>query len=111
MLLGRLSILQALELCLLANKKSTEDENLKFLINTTVISEFTSLSAPERSFELLPKVRIEVFIEDLEDPQYVGRNHSENGDLAGLKLSIEPNPELGLEINRIISQDEISFSI
>ncbi|WP_282088258.1 ATP-dependent nuclease [Aquimarina algiphila] len=67
------------------------------------------MPAAGRNLRLLPSVKIEVFIDELEDPQFVGRNHSENGDLAGIKLSIEPNPELGLDINRIVSQEEISF--
>ncbi len=106
---GKSSILQALELCLLANKQSVEDENLKFLINSSVVQDFVSLPHVERNLGLLPKVNIEVFINELEDPQFVGRNHSENGDLAGIKLSIEPNPELGIDINRIVSHEEISF--
>lgn len=106
---GKSTILQAINTCLTANRKFVEEENLKFLFNSPIIEEFKNLPEEERVFENLPIVEIEVFLEDFEVPEYIGGNNSEQVHCSGLKMKIEPNPELGLHIKNIIELDDFSF--
>jgi putative ATP-dependent endonuclease of OLD family len=106
---GKSSILQAIELCLSANRNTIEEENLKFHFNSDAIEAFKRLPIGERTLLNLPKLIVELFLEDCEIPEFVGANNSAGQNLAGLRLILEPDESFGESIIAIISLEGFSF--
>ena len=92
---GKSSILQSLDLAMSGSRSKVETLGLESLMNTDVISEFL---AGAKVFKELPVMWIEVYLNEQNNPDLNGRNHSEGiNNCDGLKLICEPMDEYGEE--------------
>ncbi len=85
---GKSSILQAIDLILSGSRNKVETIGLDRLINMSVIENFMN---GDRNFTRLPKLIIELFLNDQMNPFVNGTNNSEGLECDGLRLICEPS--------------------
>ena len=93
---GKSTILQAIDLVLNGSRHRIESLGLESLLYKGSVDEFL---AGDKRIEDLPKLRIEVFLNDFGNQDLEGLNHTEHGIRHGLKLECKPMDEYGAEIN------------
>ena len=104
---GKSSILQALDLVLRGSRSKVDTLGLESLINADIISEYL---AGTKAFKDLPVMWAEVYLNEQNNPDLNGKNHSEGiGCCDGLKLLCEPMDEYGKEIADILKEAEPNF--
>lgn len=103
---GKSTILLAVDLILSGSKGKVEAIGLESLFNTDAVSTFL---ASERRIEDLPILFVEVYLNEQNDPDFNGKNCSENKVCDGLQLLCEPIDELGEEIKHILTQKDPLF--
>lgn len=102
---GKTSILEAISYVLGANIRDIENKGLQTLFNVDVIEAFLG---GEKKYEDLPKLEIEIFINDATQFKLTGIHNSEkNKELSGLKMTIEPNQDFSEEIKNLLQNSEI----
>lgn len=105
---GKSTILLALDLVLSGSRNKVESIGLESLFNIDVIKEY--LDIKDKSFENLPYIIIEAYLDENNQPRLNGKQNSERTVCDGLKLIIEPDFEQRLIINEIIkNNDKIAF--
>lgn len=103
---GKSTILLALDLVLSGSRSKVEAIGLETLFNTEVVSTFLS---SEKNIEDLPTLFIEVYLNEQKDPDFNGRNCSEERDCDGLQLLCEPIDALGEDIKGVLGQKDPIF--
>lgn len=104
---GKSSILQALDLVMSGSRSKVDTLSLESLMNIDIISEYL---AGTKAFEDLPVMWAEVYLNEQNNPDLNGKNHSEGiGCRDGLKLLCEPMDEYGNEIADILKETEPNF--
>lgn len=103
---GKSSILNAIELVLGGSKSKVEAVGLESLFCTTAISEFL---AGEKNIEGLPKLHVEIHLNEQNNPDLFGRNNLDGIQANGLQLICEPNEDLTAEIKQVLEQESDNF--
>lgn len=103
---GKSTILTAIELVLSGSRSRVETLGVEALLNAEMVSTFL---AGNKQIKDLPKLVIELYLNDEGNPDLNGRCNSENKDHDGLQLTIEPNDELTKEIAQVLSAPGDNF--
>jgi putative ATP-dependent endonuclease of the OLD family len=104
---GKSTILLAVDLILSGSRNKIEAIGLENLFNTDVINRFL---ASERKIEDLPVLFVEIYLNEQNDPDYNGKNCSENKVCDGLQLLCQaPIEALTKDIKHILEQPDPVF--
>ena len=103
---GKSTILSAINYALSGNKNKIEAIGFDKLINDQVVKDFLS---SDKKYEDLPKLSIELYLNEQHNPDLNGKNNSDDIECDGLKMECIPNDELGKEIKEILEQKEANF--
>ena len=103
---GKSTILLAINYVLGGNKNKIEAIGFDKLINDQVVKDFLS---SDKNYEDLPKLSIELYLNEQNNPDLNGKNNSDDVECDGLKMECIPNDELGKEIKEILEQEEANF--
>jgi len=103
---GKSSILSAIDIVLSGSRSKIETFGLDSLFNLSVIQDFLN---SEKKYENLPKLFIEVYLNEQNNPDLNGKVNSDEVVCDGLRLICEPNDDLGKEIKEILKQEEANF--
>ena len=77
---GKSTILQAIDLLLSGSRNKIETIGLEHLMNDEIIHQFFL----DKKFVNLPELRIEIYFENVNDPEYYGINNSEKARDCGI---------------------------
>ena len=102
---GKSTILQAIDLLLSGSRNKIETIGLEHLMNDEIIHQFFL----DKKFVNLPELRIEIYFENVNDPEYYGINNSEKARDCGITMICEPREDLSKEISEILSQEGTNF--
>ncbi len=103
---GKSSILQAIEMVASGSRNKVETAGVESILNKDAIAGFF---ASDKSFENLPEIHVEIFLNDGSNPDLVGKHNSENSNVSGLHMICSPNEELAEEINQILAEEGDNF--
>lgn len=103
---GKSSILTAISLVVGGSKSKVEALGLESLFNTHTISSFL---AGDKAIEDLPKLYIELYLNEQDNCDLFGRNNLDGVQANGLRLICEPSEELTIEIKQVLEQDAENF--
>jgi putative ATP-dependent endonuclease of OLD family len=103
---GKSSILVAIDLVIRGSRNKVENIGLEYLFNTNVIENYLK---SDRDYAKLPKLTIELFLNEQNNEETSGKINSDGRELDGLKLICKPNDEFGAEIKKILEQRNCIF--
>lgn len=103
---GKSSVLTAIDLVLSGSRNKVESIGLENMITIDTIQHFLN---SDKEYKDLPKLYIELYLNEQNNPDLNGRVNSENYLCDGLQLICEPNDDLSKEIKEILNQDEPNF--
>lgn len=103
---GKSSILLALDLVLSGSVNKVETIGLESIFNVSAISKF--LSGPKKIVDL-PKLFVEVYLTEQNNPDLHGSNNSKGFFSDGLRLDCEPVDEYGKDILAALSETDPIF--
>ncbi len=104
---GKSTILLALDLVLSGSRGKIDTIGLENLFNTGVVGRFMN---SDRKIENLPILSIELYLNEQNDPDFNGKNCSEDKVCDGLRLLCQaPIETLGKDIQNILEQDNPVF--
>ncbi|WP_428038375.1 ATP-dependent nuclease [Candidatus Avelusimicrobium fimicolum] len=103
---GKSSILEAIDLVSGGNTRRIEAIGLDRLLNIDAVKKF---NAGERTFENLPQLRIELYIQGNYDFRMNGNNNLDGIECDGIKLVCEPNQDCTADIAYILSDSLDAF--
>lgn len=104
---GKSTVLQAIDLVLSGSRSRVESLGLESLFNRKAILDFLS---GNKNMASLPKLVVEVFLNDHGEISLEGRNNSDGKTLHGLKLICEPMiDEYSSEITQALAHNEAQF--
>lgn len=103
---GKSSILTAIDLVLSGSRNKIETIGLENIFNSTVIEDFLK---SDRSYEKIPKLIIELYLDEQNNIETNGKNNLDKVTCDGLRLVCEPNDELSIHIKDILSQKSPNF--
>ncbi|MAT58274.1 MAG: ATP-dependent endonuclease [Ignavibacteriae bacterium] len=103
---GKTTILEAINLTISGKKKKIDSLYLESIFNYEVINQFLQ---SDRKYDNLPKLFVELYFNEQNEPNLFGQNNSEKRDFDGLRFECVPNDDLSKEVNDIISVDECIF--
>lgn len=103
---GKSTILEAINLVLSGKKKKIDTLCLESIFNYDTINSFLN---SDRRYNNLPKLFIELYLDEQNNPDLFGRNNSEIRDFDGLRFECIPNDDLSREINEILTNNECIF--
>ena len=98
---GKSSILQAIEMVAGGSRNKVETIGVESLLNKDSVVDFF---VGEKTFENLPEIHIEVYLNDDSNPDLIGKHHtSGNASLSGLHMICHPSEELAADINQVLA--------
>lgn len=103
---GKSSVLQAIDLCARGSRHRVEEIGVETLLNVAAVREFM---AGDKRIENLPKLFIELYLEDIVDEVLEGNENSENRITNGVRLSIEPDTTLSRQTYQVLHDEHASF--
>lgn len=103
---GKSSVLLALDLVLRASRNRVEALNFESLFNNSAVSQFLS---GEKRIDLLPKLIVDVFLEEGDDQILYGAQNILHQQTDGLRMIIEPQDGYGDAIKTVLSDDHPNF--
>ena len=103
---GKSSILQAIDLCARGSRHRVEEIGVETLLNVAAVREFM---AGDKRIENLPKMFIELYLEDIVDEELEGNENSDNVVTSGVRLSIEPDMALSRQTHQVLQAQNPSF--
>lgn len=103
---GKSTILQAIDLVSSGNRNRIESSGIESLLNKASVK---SYFIGDKKFDNLPKIHIEIFLNDESNPDLYGKHNTDGLNASGLHLVCEPNEELSEEINQVIKSGEENF--
>lgn len=98
---GKSSVLTAIDLVLSGSRNRVEAAGLEYLFNKDVISRFM---ASDRQFANLPQLRVELYLNEQNNPETNGRNNRDGVICDGLRLICAPDDRLHDQIRNILQQ-------
>lgn len=104
---GKSSILLAIDLALSANSGRVETIGLDRLINRHAVKVF--LDNADRCFQDLPKMEIDIYLNDFGQHEFAGEYNIEQTSACGICLICEPKEELAAEINELVKVENPAF--
>lgn len=104
---GKSSILLAIDLVLSANPGKIDAIGLDRLLNRPAVEAF--LANPDRTFADLPKLEIDIYMNDIGRHDFSGEYNIDRALSHGVCLICEPKAELAREIGELISLDNPAF--
>lgn len=102
---GKSTILQAIDFVISGSRNKIENIGLEYLFNKNVVQDFFQ----NKQIQNLPKLEIELYFENYNDPDFWGDNNSDENSEFGILLKCEPRDELSREISTILAQDIDNF--
>jgi len=102
---GKSSILSAIDLVLSGSRNKVETLGLDNLFNNQCIKTFLE----DKKYETLPELRIELFIDSLDDDEFYGKNNSLEANHFGISLICKPIQESSKEIVEILKSESKNF--
>lgn len=99
---GKTSILSAIDLTLGASLSRIESLGLDTLFNKEVCDKFL---AQDEGVEGLPDMEVEVFLDNINEPDLHGENNSYGKPCHGIKLICAPNTDYEEEIREVLNSD------
>ena len=103
---GKSSILQAIDLCARGSRHRVEDIGVETLLNVDAVRTFME---GDRCIDNLPKLYIELYLDDIVDEGLEGNENSDNRYTNGVRLSIEPDLALSRQTSQVLQADNASF--
>lgn len=103
---GKSTILSAIDLVLSGSRSRVENFGLDNLFNLQIVHEFL---ASDKKYASLPKLHLEVYLNEQGNPDLNGRINSDEQICDGLQLKCEPTDDLSEEIKEILNQEEPNF--
>lgn len=103
---GKSSILQAIDLVLSGSRSKVETSGLESLMNIEAVGGFL---AGDREYGKLPKLQVEVYLNEQNNPDLNGRYNSEGVACDGLMLRCAPMDDYTAEIEVILKEPKASF--
>jgi putative ATP-dependent endonuclease of OLD family len=103
---GKSSILLAIDIVLSGSRSKIETIGLDNIFNLKTIQDFL---ASEKRYQDLPKLFVEVYLNDQNNIDLNGKYNSEERTCDGLILMCVPNDDLSKEIKEILQQEEPNF--
>lgn len=103
---GKSSILQAIDLCARGSRHRVEEIGIETLLNVEAVRAFM---ADDKRIENLPKLYIELYLEDVVDEALEGNENSDNVPTNGIRLSIEPDQTLSRQTFQVLQDEHASF--
>lgn len=103
---GKSSILQAIEMVASGSRNKVETVGVESILNKDAIADFF---ASDKSFENLPEIHVEIFLNNDTNPDLVGKNNSDNANVSGLHMICSANEELAEEISQILAEEGENF--
>lgn len=103
---GKSSILQAIDLCSRGSRHRVEDIGVETILNIDAVRAFME---GDRRIDNLPKLYIELYLEDIVDEGLEGNENSDNSYTNGVRLSIEPDLALSRQTSQVLQDDNASF--
>jgi putative ATP-dependent endonuclease of the OLD family len=103
---GKSTILSAIALVLGGNRNQIEKIGMERLINKVAVDAFLGTA---KNYGDLPKVYVELWLNEQNEEALYGRNNSDAIDSDGLRMDICPDDDLGGEILQILQGQERIF--
>lgn len=103
---GKSSILEAIDLLANGNVRRIESIGIDKLLNIDAVNEFMG---GDRTFEKLPILRVELYLEGEFDYTMNGKNNSDRIVCDGIRLICEPNIDYYSEINEALQGETEYF--
>ena len=103
---GKSTIIQAIDLVLSGSHSKVETHGIDRLFNVEVIKEFMS---GEMSLNSLPKLVIELFFSEINNPICNGENNSDQEECDGISLICEPSDEYNSVIKEVLESENSCF--
>lgn len=103
---GKSSILSAIDIVLSGSRSKVETVGLDSLFNSETIQEFLK---SDKKIENLPKLFIEIYLNEQNNHHVNGRSNSEGRECDGLQLLCEPRDDLDEDIKEILKQTDPNF--
>lgn len=103
---GKSSILSAIDIVLSGSRSKIETFGFDSLFNVDTIQDFFN---SDKKYENLPKLFIEIYLNEQNNSILNGKINSEEVVCDGLRFICEPNDELSKEIKDILEQEEANF--
>lgn len=100
---GKTTILEAIDLAISGSSYRLENIGLDSLLNAEAVKEFQKLE--KRTFEDLPKMKIEISFDEPGEIDYKGRNNKIRENCNGVRLICEPDENFQNEINEMFVSD------
>ena len=102
---GKSTILQAIDIVLTASARKIETIGLDRIMSKEAIQKFNE----NRSYNNLPELFIELYLENIENESLNGKNNLEKMATNGLRLKCIPNDDYSNEIKYIIENSPNNF--
>lgn len=103
---GKSSIIEAIDLVASGNLRRVETLGIDRLINMDAVQEF---NRGERVYTNLPKMIIELYLNDGCDARLNGKNNTDGVASDGIRLICEPNFDFQNEINEALKEQKDYF--
>jgi len=103
---GKSSILSAIDLVLSGSQNKVESFGIDALLNIQAVESFF---AGQKQYDRLPKLEVELYLNNQQNSELNGRANSENRTCDGLRLCCEPNDNLSHEISQILAEPDDNF--
>ncbi len=103
---GKSSVLQAIDIVLSGSRSKVETLGLENLMNVDAVGGFL---AGDREYAKLPLLQVELYLNEQNNPDLNGKNHSEKMACDGLLLRCAPMDDYSAEIETVLKEPEASF--
>lgn len=103
---GKSSLLTAVDLVLSGSKSKFESIGTESLLNVACVQSFMD---GEKVITKLPKMYVEVYLNEQENADLCGKGNSQKINCDGLRLVCEPSEDYHNEIAEILEQPECNF--
>lgn len=103
---GKSTIIQGIDLVISGSRQKVESIGLDKLFNTNVVHSFL---AGKKKYESLPKVVVELFLNEQDNFRLNGKYNSESRVCDGMAMIIEPDSDLSTEIAEVLNDPNSGF--
>lgn len=103
---GKSTILHAIDVCVSGNKSKIDVIGLENIFNRSAIRDFFDKGA---EYEHLPEMKVEIFINGIDDEYFNGKNNTKMALFDGVRLKCSPDESLSKEIREILSSKDKCF--
>src|SRR5690606_30142274 len=103
---GKSSVLLALDLALSASRNRVETLGFETLFCKPIIEDFLDSN---RSIEELPTLIVDIFLQEGQDQGLYGVGNLEGRETDGIRMSIEPVHDYGVQMRAVLEQPGRNF--